>query len=58
MAGIERVREIRRRRTRRRKTQILLARAKSGSMSKAEVARKLRKMTPGANTIIAREELE
>ena len=58
MAGIERVREIRRLRTRRKKTAILLARAKKGTMEKAEVVRKLRKLTPGADVIIAREGLE
>lgn len=57
MAGIERVREIRRLRTRRKKTKQLLARAKAGTMDKAEVCRKLRQLTPGANVIIAREGL-
>lgn len=57
MAGIERVREIRRLRTRRKKTAMLLERAKKGTMEKAEVVRKLRKMTPGADVIIAREGL-
>lgn len=54
-AGIERRREIRRRRTRRRKTQQMIARVKAGSLSKAEAARKLRQMTPGADVVIARE---
>ena len=57
MAGIERVREIRRRRTRRKKTANLLNRAKLGTMEKAEVVRKLRQLTPGANVIIEREGL-
>ncbi len=55
MAGIERVREIRRLRTRRKKTANLIARVKAGSMDKSEAIRKLRKMTPGANVVIARE---
>ena len=55
MAGIERVREIRRLRSRRRKTAMLIARVKKGSMDKSEAIRKLRKMTPGADVIIARE---
>ena len=55
MAGIERVREIRRLRTRRKKTVKLIARVKAGSMDKTEAIRKLRKMTPGADVIIARE---
>ena len=58
MAGIERVREIRQRRTRRKKVAKLLARAKAGTMEKAEVARKLRRMTPGAEVIIEREGLK
>ena len=57
MAGIERRREIRRLRTRRKKTAMLLDRAKKGTMDKAEAARKLRKLTPGADEIIAREGL-
>ena len=55
MAGIERVREIRRLRTRRKKTGKLIARVKAGSIDKTEATRKLRKMTPGADVIIARE---
>jgi len=58
MAGIERVREIRRLRTRRKKTAKLLDRARKGTMEKAEVVRKLRRMTPGADVIIAREGLQ
>lgn len=57
-SGIERVREIKRLRTRRKKVAKLIARAKAGSMDKAEVARKLRRMTPGADVIIKREGLE
>ena len=55
MAGIERVREIRRLRTRRKKTANLIARVKAGSMDKSEAIRKLRRMTPGAHVVIARE---
>ncbi|TWU41440.1 hypothetical protein Q31b_28870 [Novipirellula aureliae] len=58
MAGIERTREIRRRRTRRKKTRNLLDRAKKGTMEKSEVIRKLRKMTPGSEIIIEREGLK
>lgn len=58
MAGTERQREIRRLRTRRKKTRLLLAKAKKGTAAdKAEVARKLRCLTPGADVIIAREGL-
>ncbi len=57
MAGIERIREIKRLRTRRKKTQYLIDRAKKGTMDKAEVVRKLRQMTPGADVIIKREGL-
>ncbi|MCC9602410.1 hypothetical protein LOC67_17815 [Stieleria sp. JC731] len=56
-SGIERRREIRRLRTRRKKVAKLLARAKTGSMEKGEVARKLRALTPGADVIIEREGL-
>ena len=58
MSGIERVREIRRLRTRRKNVAKLLARAKKGTMEKAEVVRKLRKLTPGADVIIEREGLK
>ncbi|MGB7347282.1 MAG: DUF6800 family protein [Pirellulaceae bacterium] len=54
-SGIERVREIRRLRTRRKKTAMLVARVKKGTMDKAEAVRKLRKLTPGAEVIIQRE---
>ncbi len=57
-SGIERVREIRRRRTRKKKVAKLLARATAGTMEKTEVARKLRRMTTGAQIIIDREGLK
>jgi len=57
-SGIERVREIKRRRTRRKKVANLLARAKAGTMEKGEVVRKLRRLTPGAEVIIEREGLK
>ncbi len=57
MSGSERAREIRRRRTRRKKTANLLARAEKGTMEKAEVVRKLRRLTPGADVILEREGL-
>jgi hypothetical protein len=55
MAGIERVREIRRLRSRRKKTAKLIARVKAGTMDKGEAVRKLRKLTPGAHVVIARQ---
>ena len=54
-SGIERVREIKRLRTRRKKTANIIARVKKGTMDKAEAMRKLRRLTPGADVIIARE---
>lgn len=54
-AGIERRREIRRLRTRRKKTRNLIKRVKEGSMDKTEAARKLRRLTPGSEVVIARE---
>ena len=57
-SGIERVREIRRLRTRKKKVAKLLARARAGTMDKPEVARKLRRMTTGAEVIIEREGLK
>lgn len=54
-SGIERRREIRRRRTRRKNTAKLVSRVEKGTIEKAEAVRKLRKLTPGANIIIARE---
>jgi len=56
-SGIERRREIRRLRTRRKKVAKLLARAKAGTMDRSEVVRKLRRLTPGADVIIEREGL-
>jgi len=55
MAGIERVREIRRLRTRRKKVKNLVARHKAGTMEKTEVIRKLKALTPGAEIIMKRE---
>lgn len=53
MAGIERNRELRRRRARREKITKLKARlAKSTTSEKHEIARKLREMTPGAEQLI------
>lgn len=58
MAGTERQRELRRLRQRRKKVKLLLARASKGSGGeKQEIARKLRRMTSGADVIIAREKL-
>ena len=57
MAGTERRREIRRLRARRKKTRLLLDRVRKGSMDKSEAARKLRRMTPGADVVIERENL-
>ena len=57
-SGIERVREIKRLRIRRKKVAKLLARAKAGTMEKSEVVRKLRRMTIGADVIIEREGLK
>ena len=54
-SGIERVREIRRLRSRRKKTAKLIARVNAGTLDKTEAIRKLRKLTPGADVIIARE---
>lgn len=54
-SGIERVREIKRLRTRRKKTANLIARVKAGTMDQAEAIRKLKRMTPGAQVIIERE---
>ena len=57
MPGTERRREITRLRARRKKTIKLLNRVKAGTIEKAEAARKLRRMTPGADVIIKREGL-
>ncbi|MEM9586041.1 MAG: DUF6800 family protein [Planctomycetota bacterium] len=55
MPGTERRRELRRRRQRRQKTASLIARVQKGSMDKSEAARKLRRMTSGADVVIKRE---
>lgn len=56
MAGTERRRELRRLRTRRRKTRLLVAKGKKANPAvKTELARKLKMLTPGADVIIARE---
>lgn len=55
MAGTERRREIRRRRQRVAKTRQLVQRVKIGTMDKATAAAKLRRLTFGADVIIARE---
>ncbi len=53
--GIERQRELRRRRSRRKKVSIIERRAKTANASeKAVLIQKLRKLTPGADTIIER----
>lgn len=58
MAGTERQRELRRLRTRRKKTQQILAKAKNANpAAKTDLARKLRMLTPGAEVIIQREGL-
>jgi hypothetical protein len=55
MAGTERQREIRRRRSRRKKVAALIKKAKGASGGvKSELARKLRMLTPGAEVIIGR----
>ncbi|MEM9657658.1 MAG: DUF6800 family protein [Planctomycetota bacterium] len=58
MAGSERRRELKRRRKRR--EQLIRLRAKLGKATqseKVEITRKLRDMTPGAETLIERWEL-
>lgn len=57
-SGIERRREIRRRRTRQEKVQKLVARYKAKTMEPGEVIRKLRAITPGADEIIKRESIK
>jgi len=55
MAGTERQREIRRRRKRRAKVQALSLKAeRANTAEKGVIARKLRKLTPGADVIIER----
>lgn len=57
--GTERTRELRRRRHRRKQVTKLLARAEKASPAdKAIVVAKLRRLTPGAATIIATHGLE
>ena len=54
MSGSERKRELRRRRHRKKKVAKLVARAgKANASDKTEIAAKLRRLTPGADTIIA-----
>lgn len=54
MAGSERQRELRRRRHRKKKLTSLARKASKASKSeKSIIAQKLRKMTPGADTVIA-----
>lgn len=53
-SGIERVRELRRRRKRHEKLLALKKRlAKASNSEKAEIARKLRGLTPGAEQLIS-----
>jgi hypothetical protein len=57
--GIERHRELRRLRKRRKKVSIIKRRAQSASPSeKAVLATKLRSMTPGAETLVRQLNLE
>ena len=59
MSGSERARELRRRRHRTKKVPKLLAKAEKGSPAeKAAIADKLRRLTPGAEVIIAAHGLE
>lgn len=59
MAGSERSRELRRRRKRREKVAHLKKRVDAASPSeKQEIVRKLREMTPGAEVIISKWELQ
>ena len=59
MPSSERQRELRRRRKRKQKVNLLRERAKKASASeKAEIANKLRAMTPGADVLIEAMELE
>jgi hypothetical protein len=58
VAGTERQRELRRRRARREKLTKLKNRlAKANQSEKAEITRKIRELTPGAEVIIANWEL-
>ncbi len=57
--GTERTRELRRRRHRKKKVAKLIIRAgKASSADKAVIADKLRKLTPGAEVIIAAHDIE
>ena len=57
--GIERRREIRRRRSRRKKINLLKRKAEAANASeKASIARKIRQLTPGGNELVARLALE
>ena len=57
-SGIERRREIRRKRTRAEKVKKLISRYKAKTMEPSEVIRKLRAITPGADVIIEREKIK
>lgn len=57
--GTERTRELRRRRHRKKKIAKLLSRSeKASAADKAIIVNKLRRLTPGASTIIANNSLE
>lgn len=57
--GIERQRELRRRRSRKKKMAVLKQKAAKASVSeKAVIAHKIRQLTPGAPTVIAALSLE
>ncbi|GIW94588.1 MAG: hypothetical protein KatS3mg110_2629 [Pirellulaceae bacterium] len=57
--GIERQRELRRRRTRRRKYKIYARKAANASpQEKAVLAEKIRKLSPGCEEVIRRLQLE
>lgn len=57
--AIERMREIRRRRSRKKKMTLLKKKAaKANNSEKAVIAAKLRKLTPGAEVVIATLGLE
>lgn len=57
--GIERVRELRRRRSRRKKVGLLKRKAEAANPSeKINIANKLRGLTPGADVLITRMGLE
>lgn len=58
MPGSERRRELRRRRHRKKQVARLLKRAENDSSAKVAVAEKLRKLTPGAEVLIAAHKLE